>query len=207
MSPPVTSPPYSLRENLRKARALLADAGWTYRDGALRNAKGEPFEFEILNDKRTWERIIAPFSRNLEKLGIKARLRTMDASLYKKREDDYDFDMTVNWWLSNQSPGNELSFRFSSKSADEKGADNGMGVKDPIVDALIDRILTVDNREELVAASRALDRVLLAGIYVIPHWHNTVHRVAYKNIFERPKQLPLYYQSEDWFLQSWWMKR
>jgi microcin C transport system substrate-binding protein len=207
MSPPVTSPPYSLRENLRKARALLAEAGWTYRDGALRNAKGEAFEFEILNDKRTWERIIAPFSRNLEKLGIKARLRTMDASLYKKREDDYDFDMTVNWWLSNQSPGNELSFRFSSKSADEKGADNGMGVKDPIVDALIDRILTVDNREELVAASRALDRVLLAGIYVIPHWHNTVHRVAYKNIFERPGQLPLYYQSEDWFLQSWWMKR
>jgi microcin C transport system substrate-binding protein len=207
MSPPVTSPPNSLRENLRKARALLAEAGWTYRDGALRNAKGEPFEFEILNDKRTWERIIAPFARNLEKLGIKARLRTMDASLYKKREDDYDFDMTVNWWLSNQSPGNELSFRFSSKSADEKGADNGMGVKDPIVDALIERILTVDNREELVAASRALDRVLLAGIYVIPHWHNTVHRVAYKNIFERPSQLPLYYQSEDWFLQAWWMKR
>jgi microcin C transport system substrate-binding protein len=206
MAPPVTSPPYSLRDNLRQARELLAQAGWTYREGALRNAKGEAFEFEILNDKRTWERIIAPFSRNLEKLGIKARLRTMDTSLFKKREDDYDFDMIVNWWLSTQSPGNELTFRFSSKSADEKGADNAMGLKDPVVDALIERILTVDAREDLVTASRALDRVMLAGFYVIPHWHNTVHRVAYKNIFERPKNMPLYYQSEDWFIQSWWKK-
>jgi microcin C transport system substrate-binding protein len=207
LAPPTNPEPTSLRENLRKARGLLAEAGWTYRDGALRNARGEAFEFEILNDKRTWERIIAPFARNLEKLGIRARLRTMDSSLYKKREDDYDFDMIVNWWLSNQSPGNELSFRFTSKAAEEKGADNLMGVKDPVVDALIDRILSVESREELVAASRALDRVMLAGFYVIPHWHNTVHRVAYKNQFGRPDKLPLFYQSEDWFLQAWWMKQ
>ena len=203
--PPVTSPPRSLRDNLRQARELLAQAGWVYRDGALRNAKGEAFEFEIVNDKRSWDRVVAPFSRNLEKLGIQAKLRTMDSSLLKKREDDYDYDMTVTWWLSSQTPGNELTFRFTSQAADENGADNFPGIKDPVVDKLIERILAVDSRDELVPACRALDRVLLAGYYVVPHWHNNTHRVAYKSIFGRPKTVPLYYQAEIWFLQSWWI--
>jgi microcin C transport system substrate-binding protein len=202
--PPSTAEPHSLRGNLRKARALLADAGWTYRDGALRNAAGEPFEFEIVNDQRTWERIVAPFARNLEKLGIRVRLRTMDSSLLKKRADDYDFDMMINWWLSSQSPGNELSFRFTSQAADEKGADNFAGIRDPVVDRLIERILAVDSRAELVTACRALDRVMLSGYYVVPHWHSNTHRVAYRNVFGRPARLPLYYHSEDWFLQAWW---
>ena len=202
--PPRTAEPDSLRGNLRKARALLEEAGWTYRDGALRNAKGDPFEFEIINDKRTWERIIAPFARNLEKLGIRARLRSMDTSLLKKRVDDYDYDMMINWWLSSQSPGNELSFRFTSEAADEKGADNFAGIKDPVVDKLVARILSVDSRAELITACRALDRVMLSGHYVVPHWHNNTHRVAYRSVFGRPAKLPLYYHSEEWFLQAWW---
>lgn len=204
--PPTTAPPHSLRENLREARALLNAAGWTYRDGALRNAAGQPFVFEILIAQRTFERVVAPFARNLEKLGIVARSRALDQSLYKKRADDYDFDMIVHWYLSSQSPGNELALRFTSRTATERGADNFPGVKSPAVDALVDRILSVESRDELVTAARALDRVLLAGQYVIPHWHNNTHRVAYRNRFGRPEKLPLYYHSEDWFLQSWWSR-
>jgi len=205
--PPVTAPPpNSLRNNLREARRLLAEAGWTYRDGALRNAKGEPFEFEVIDDKRTWERIVAPFARNLEKLGIRMNFRVMDSSLLKAREDRFDYDMVINWWLSSQSPGNELTFRVTSASADEPGSDNYPGIRSPIVDKLVEAVLSAQSRHELVVASRALDRVLLAGYYVIPQWHNKVHRVSYKNIFGHPRTLPLYYQSEEWFLQAWWVR-
>ena len=202
--PPSTKPPSSLRENLREAKRLLGEAGWTYRDGALRNAAGQPFEFEILIAQRTFERVIAPFARNLEKLGIVARSRTMDSSLYKKRVDDYDFDMIVHWYLSSQSPGNELALRFTSQAADTPGSNNYMGVKSPAVDALVERILSVDSREELLTATRALDRVLLAGHYVVPHWFNRTWRVSYRNRFGRPQALPLYYSADDWFLMAWW---
>lgn len=203
-APPDTNPPHSLRENLRKARALLAEAGWSYRDGALRDASGKPFEFEVLLSSRTWERIIAPFSRNLAKLGIQAKVRVTDSSLYKKRVDDYDYDMIVHWYLSSQSPGNELVFRFNSRAADEPGADNFIGLKDPAVDALIARVLSVDTRDELIVASRALDRVLRSGFYAIPHWHNNVHRVSYRKGLAGPTQLPDYYHSEDWVVAAWW---
>ena len=204
--PPDTNPPNSLRANLRQARALLEQAGWVYRDGALRNAKGDAFEFEVLLDKRTWERIIAPFSRNLAKLGIKATVRVTDTSLFKKRVDDYDYDMIVHWYLSSQSPGNELVFRFASSAADEPGADNFIGIKDPAVDSLINRILAVESRDELVVAAQALDRVLRAGHYAIPHWHNNVHRVSYRSGLAAPGMLPDYYHSEDWVIAAWWWK-
>lgn len=203
--PPSTAAPRSLRDNLRQARELLAQAGWTYRDGALRNAKGEPFEFELLLHQRTFERVVAPFARNLEKLGIVARSRTIDASLYKKRLNDYDFDMIVHWYLSSQSPGNELTLRFSSSAAEEPGSDNFIGVKSAAIDALLVRVLAAKSRDDQLTACRALDRVLLSGHYVIPHWYNNTHRVAYRSRFARPNIIPLYYQSEDWFAQSWWI--
>jgi microcin C transport system substrate-binding protein len=202
--PPNTNPPQSLRENLREARRLLGEAGWTYRDGALRNAEGQPFEFEVLLATRTWERIIAPFARNLAKLGINVKVRVTDSSLYKKRVDDYDYDMIVHWYLSSQSPGNELVFRFMSQAADEPGADNFIGVKDPVVDRLVQRILSVESRDELIVAARAFDRVMRHGHYAIPHWHNNVHRISYRRGLTRPSQLPDYYHSEDWVLAAWW---
>jgi microcin C transport system substrate-binding protein len=202
--PPQTSPPGSLRENLRRARALLADAGWTYRDGALRNAAGQAFTFEVLLSSRTWERIVAPFARNLAKLGITVRVRVTDTSLYKKRVDDYDYDMIVHWYLSSQSPGNELVFRFMSNAADEPGADNFIGLKDPAVDALVQRVLAVESRDDLIAAARALDRVLRVGFYAVPHWHNSTHRIAFRTGLTRPQQLPDYYHSEDWVVSAWW---
>ncbi len=202
--PPNTNAPNSLRENLRKARSLLAQAGWTYRDGALRDAQGRPFEFEVLLSTRTWERIIAPFARNLAKLGITARVRVTDTSLYKKRLDDYDYDMIVHWYLSSQSPGNELVFRFMSDAAKEPGADNFIGIADPVVDQLINRLLAVESRDELITAARALDRVLRAGHYAIPHWHNNAHRVSFRRGLQGPSTLPDYYHSEDWVVATWW---
>ena len=205
--PPNTQSPNSLRDNLRKARGLLAEAGWTYRDGALRNASGQAFEFEVLLSSRTWERILAPFSRNLAKLGIQTKVRVTDTSLYKKRVDDYDYDMIVHWYLSSQSPGNELVFRFMSNAADEPGADNFIGLKDPVVDALINRILSVDSREQLITSARALDRVLRVGHYAIPHWHNNVHRVSFRSGLIAPDTRPEYYHSEDWVVASWWWEK
>lgn len=204
--PPTTTPPRSLRANLREARELLRQAGWHYRDGALRNAQGEPFEFEVLINRRSWERVVAPFQRNLEKLGIRLDSRVIDPALYAKRVDSFDFDMIVHWYLSSQSPGNELYLRFASETANEEGSHNMMGLKNPGIDRLVRAVLSADTREELVVACRALDRALLAGNYVIPHWHNTVHRVAYKNRFGIPEHQPLYYQPEDWLLKAWWIR-
>jgi len=202
--PPHTNAPHSLRDNLRKARGLLEQAGWTYRDGALRDGSGTPFEFEVLLSTRTWERIIAPFARNLAKLGITVRVRVTDTSLYKKRLDDYDYDMIVHWYLSSQSPGNELVFRFTSDAAKEPGADNFIGIADPVVDQLITRLLAVESRDELITAARALDRVLRAGHYAIPHWHNNAHRVSFRHGLRSPATLPDYYHSEDWVVATWW---
>ncbi len=204
-APASTAPPRSLRDNLRQARELLENAGWNYRDGAMRNARGEPLEFEFLLDRKSWERVVAPYARNLEKLGIAARYRVLDAALYAKRVDDFDFDIITHWYLSSQSPGNELFLRFASESADEKGSHNLMGLKNPGIDSLVQAVLTTETRQELVIACRALDRALLAGHYVIPHWHNTTHRVAYKNRFGIPDRQPLYYHSEDWMLKAWWI--
>ncbi len=209
---PVPEPPSAkgadgLRQNLREAKKLLQEAGWSLRDGRLVNARGEPFEFEILISQRNWERVIAPFARNLEKLGVRVSTRVSDASLYKKRLDNYDYDMMVHWYLSGQNPGNEMLFRFTSSSAKEPGADNYAGVASPWVDALIGHLVAVRNREELVTAARLLDRVLRHGHYAIPHWHNRVHRVAYRRGLRAPAKPPLYYHSEDWAMAAWWWEK
>ncbi len=205
-APPSTDPPSSLRDNLREARRLLAQAGWTYSDGALRNTKGEPFEFEMLDDGGAMSRVMAAYARNLEKLGIQVNQRTTDFALYQKRLEEFDFDMISLRFPDSQSPGNELKDRFGSAAADEPGSDNVIGLKSPAVDALIDNVLRADNRDELITASRALDRVLMHGCYVIPHWFSPTHRVAYNKNLMYPDRLPYYYSAEAWVLTAWWRK-
>tara|TARA_B100000963_G_C22634323_1_gene676680 strand:- start:1422 stop:3257 length:1836 start_codon:yes stop_codon:yes gene_type:complete len=202
--PPSNLEKNALRNNLKRARLLLEEAGWFVKNGRLQNDQGDIFEFEILLDTRGWERVVAPFARNLTKLGIFLKTRVTDLSLYKQRIDNFDYDMLVHWYLSGQNPGNELFNRYSSISADQKASRNYIGVKDPLVDLLIARIIKADDRRELVTASRLLDRVLLNEYYVIPHWHNTVHRVSYDSRISRPKTLPLYYGSEIWAFSTWW---
>ncbi len=202
--PPSTESPSSLRANLLKARALLKEAGWEYRDGALRNAKGEPFTFEILDDQSALSRIIAVYVRNLEKLGIEVRQRTADFALVQKRLEEFDFDMTSQRFPDVTSPGNEMFDMLGSKAADEKGSSNYWGLKDPVVDRLVTALVQANTRAELVAASRALDRVLLHKHIVVPHWYSSTHRVAYRNRFGMPAEMPKYYQADPYVISSWW---
>ncbi|VWC31746.1 peptide ABC transporter substrate-binding protein [Burkholderia lata] len=204
---PNTNPPGSLRANLLKARTLLAQAGWTYRDGALRNAKGEPFTFEILDDSgAAMEGIVTAYQRNLAKLGIDARFRTADYALLQKRLDAFDYDMTTIRLPGVQVPGAEQFSRYGSKFADEPGSDNFIGLKSPAVDALLHALGTAQTRDDLLDATHALDRVLMHGYYAVPQWYSTTHRVAYKRTLAYPQTLPLYYSAEGWVVSTWWAK-
>jgi microcin C transport system substrate-binding protein len=200
---PSTAEPSSLRQNLRKARELLMHAGWQYRDGALRNEKGEPFRFEMVEDGPFFLRVLSSYVRNLEKLGIQVDIRTSDFALHQKRMDEYDFDMTTVRFPDSQSPGNELWDRFGSQAAKEKGSDNVIGIQSPVVDALVQAITTAETREQLQAATRSLDRVLWNSYLVIPQWYNSTHRVAYRKEMQYPDP-PLYYGAEMWILMNWW---
>jgi len=206
--PPTTDPPSSLRQNLRRALALLAQAGWNVDDdGVLRNAQGQAFDFEILTYSKGLERVAVPWARNLEKLGIAAHLRVTDPALYQKRTDEFDFDVAIHLYAASQTPGNELLERFTSAAADEKGSDNLAGIRDPAVDAIVQRLLSSRTRAELVTAARALDRVLRAGWYLVPHFYAPSHRVAWRARLAHPDTLPLYYAAETWLLKTWWEKR
>ncbi len=204
---PSTNAPGSLRANLLKARALLAQAGWTYRDGALRNAKGEPFAFEILDDSSAgMEPIVTAYARNLAKLGIAVKFRTADFALLQNRFNAFDYDMTSIRYGGVQVPGTEQLTRFASRYADEPGSDNMIGLKSPAVDAILNALVRAQTREQLFDAARALDRVLIHGYYVVPHWYSTTWRVAYKRTLGYPQTLPLYYAAEGWIASMWWAK-
>lgn len=203
--PATTLPPHSLRKNLVMARDLLADAGWTIKDGVLKNDEGEQFELDVLLVQSGFDRIFAPYAHNLKKLGIVTNYRKVDTSLYKRRLDTFDFDMVVTSFSSSISPGNELMSMFHSGSAELKGSRNMPGINDPVVDALVNAIIQAKDRDELVTASRALDRVLLYGEYLVPNWYINIHRVAFWNKFGIPDIHPLYYDPVTWLLKAWWI--
>jgi microcin C transport system substrate-binding protein len=203
LSPPNTRPPSSLRANLLEAKELLARAGWEMRGGSLRNKQGEEFKFEILLGEPSFERVMAPYVNNLEKLGIRAQYRTIDPALFTDRVKKFDFDMIVNVYGQSQSPGNEQRDYWHSTSADRDGSRNYAGIKDPVVDRLVDAIIYATTQEELITACRALDRVLWYGYYVVPNWYLASHRLAYASRFRQPATLPLYY-SPDQLLMTWW---
>jgi microcin C transport system substrate-binding protein len=203
---PATSPPNSLRANLRKARKLLQEAGWKLQEGLLLNEQGEALRFEVILTQKGFERILAPFARNLKKLGIEVDYRTIDVALYKQRTDTFDFDVVVASFPQSQSPGNEQMTMFHSSSASKQGTRNLMGIQNPVVDALLEKVVYAKNRAQLVTAVHALDRVLLHEHYLVPHWYIGSHRIAYWDKFGVPRQLPLYYEAESWVLQTWWMK-
>ena len=205
--PPSTDPPNSLRGNLQKARDLLAAAGWTYRDGALRNAKGEAFTLEYM-DSGGNERVMTPYIQALAKLGIRLDYRRADFALYRKRLNVFDFDLFTLRVPGNEAPGADLLDFFGSPSADTEGSSNWIGVRDPAIDAIVNLAMSAATRPQLVARLRALDRVLRHGHYVIPQWYSSTHRVAYRaGKFEQPEVRPLYYAADDWVVLTWWRKR
>jgi microcin C transport system substrate-binding protein len=199
--PPVTDGSGNVRDNLRQALALLNAAGWSVKGQKLVNAQGEPMEFEILGNDPSFERIHLPFAKNLERLGITARVRTVDTAQYQNRLDGFDFDVTVAVWPQSLSPGNEQRDMWHSAVADTPGSRNLAGIKDPAVDKLIDLVIAAPDRASLVARTRALDRVLLWGHHVIPHWHIQAWRVAYWDKFSRPPVAPKYALGFD----TWWV--
>jgi microcin C transport system substrate-binding protein len=181
---------------------LLAEEGWELRDGSLVHSEsGERFSFELLLSSPSWERIALPFKKNLERLGIAAKVRTVDAAQYQKRVEDFDFDMIVDVFGQSLSPGNEQRDFWSSAAAAERGSRNTIGIRDEVVDELIDLVISAPSRTSLIARTRALDRVLLWGHYVIPHWHIRSYRVAYWNMFGRPGIVPKYSLGFD----TWWI--
>ncbi len=198
----------TLRDHLRLAKSLLTQAGWTYRDGALRNARGEPFTLEFLDNSGAMGRVITPYTKNLEKLGFRVTYKVIDFAILQKRLDVFDFEIISNRIVGSESPGTELMERFGSKAAATEGSGNFMGIQDPAVDALLDHVISAKTRPQLITAVRALDRVLRHGHYSVPHWYGGVHRVAWRSgRFELPAVMPRYYQPEAWASSTWWATR
>jgi microcin C transport system substrate-binding protein len=203
--PASTAPPGSLRDNLRRARGLLAEAGWTYRDGALRNAAGEPFTIEFLNDQPSLVRVATPFQTALQKLGIQMSFRTVDFSLAQQRMENFQFEMTTTRLPGSTAPGGELLEMFGSKAAATPGSSNIWGIADPAVDALLQKVVTATTRPELAAAARALDRVLSHGHYSVPQYYGDAFLIGYRpKPFVLPPTIPPYYQPDTWAMSTWW---
>jgi microcin C transport system substrate-binding protein len=192
----------NIRDGLRAALKLLKEAGWTFKGEKLVNDEtGQPFEFEILLDNPQFERIVLPFTKNLERMGITARVRTVDNAQYQKRMETFDFDMAVVAFGESLSPGNEQREYWGSQAADEQGSRNLMGIKNKVVDGLIEELIKAPDRASLVAHTRALDRVLQYGYYVIPNFHLAAFRVAAWDKFRRPAISPKYAVG----METWWV--
>ena len=200
---PETDGSGNIRPQLHKALRLLQDAGWTLRDNQLVNSEGEPFKIELLLSQSTMERVALPFKKNLEQMGIELNIRTVDISQYIQRIRDFDYDMIVVGYGQSASPGNEQAGFWGSAAADTRGSRNYMGIKDPVVDAMIDHVIKATSRGELTTAIKALDRVLLWGHYLIPQWYYPYERIAHASKLMRPQSEPLY--NTDIF--AWWAEQ
>ena len=199
---PKTDGSGNARRNLRTGLKLLKQAGWNIEGGKLINpGDGQPLEIEFLIVSPLFERIIAPFIKNLEKLGVASRIRLVDSAQYQKRLEEFDFDMIVAPIGQSLSPGNEQNNYWTAIAADTPGSRNYAGIKDGAVDSLVADLIAAPDRQALITASRALDRVLLSGYYVIPHWHIRSFRVAYWNKLARPAITPKYSLGFD----GWWV--
>ena len=190
---PKTDGSGNIRKQLRKASQLLKEAGWEVKDGKrIHTESGKALEFEILLISPAFERIVLPFSKNLERLGVKASVRVVDTAQYINRIRAFEFDMMVMVIGQSLSPGNEQNNYWHSDAAERNGSRNFMGIQNPAVDELITKVIQAPDREALVNSTRALDRALLWGHYVIPHWHINYYRLSYWNKFSRPKITPKY---------------
>ncbi|WP_226688386.1 extracellular solute-binding protein [Ruegeria arenilitoris] len=194
------------RANIRKANKLLAEAGWTIQDGVLRNQNGQDFAITVLLQQGDSEgqTAIEIYTRALERLGIKVNVEQVDSAQFVGRNAEFDFDITFLRRALSLSPGNEQRLYWGSENADVQGTRNLMGVASPAVDRLIDAMLASESHEDFVAATRALDRVLTAGRYVIPIWNFDVGRIAHAKELKQPRTLPIYGDGPEYMPQVWW---
>jgi len=200
--PPATQGDGRIRSNLKIGDRILKDAGWVIKDRVRVNAKtGQQMTFEILLVSPLFERIVLPFTKGLERLGIKATVRTVDTSQYIRRLETFDFDMIVFTWGQSLSPGNEQRGFWGSQAASQNGSRNFIGISDPVIDQLIELLIAAPDRKGLIARTRALDRVLQWGHYLIPHWHTAVDRLVFWDKFGRPEVTPMQGAQFD----TWWV--
>ncbi len=199
--PPVSNGSGQDRKLLRKASRLLKEAGWEVKDGKRVNAKGEVFKIEFLTFSPTFERIIGPYIKNLRILGIDGKMRLVDPAQYESRRKAFDFDMTTARFIVRQTPGVELENYFGSASAKINGSLNLAGVSNPVIDALVGTAVKATSRETLNSAARALDRVLRAEHFWVPHWYKASHTIAFWDKFSRPKTKPRFSRG---IITTWW---
>lgn len=201
--PPKTEGQQGVRSNLRKALQLLRSAGYDIEDGTMVHQEtGEALAFEILLFQKSFERVVLPFKNNLAKLGIDVSVRLVDSNQYIQRVREFDYDMITQVMPQSDSPGNEQREYWHSSNVDATGSRNYIGVSHPVVDQLVGQVIQAPNRDELVLRTRALDRVLLHGHYVITHWHLAKDRVAYWSHLQRPAETP----KNGVDLDNWWVK-
>lgn len=206
--PPRTDPPSSLRANLRQAQALLKAAGWEVQGGVLRNALGQALEIEFLDSNEGSARVVTPWARNLEKLGITLKFRPVDFALYQQRLQKFEFDMTSLAYGGTHNPGQEYADLFGSKAADQEDSGNMSGMKNPAVDALIRQMTAAKTKAQLLPACRALERVIAHSHVLIPQWSAPTHRMVFNNWrLDQPAAMPPYAQGEGWAIDTWWAKR
>ena len=199
---PVNNDQRDVRRNLRTARKLLEEAGWSIRGGKLVNAKnGEAMKVEFLLGSPSFERVVLPYTQSLKRLGIETEVRTVDSAQYQRRMETFDFDIAVGTWAQSLSPGNEQRDFWGSGSADRNGSRNLIGIENPAIDKLIERIIFARDREDLIASTRALDRVLLWNHYLVPQWYFNGVRLARWNRFSFPKTRPDYGTG---YPGTWW---
>ncbi|EFO32775.1 putative binding protein [Roseibium sp. TrichSKD4] len=204
-SPPVSNGSGFDRSMLAAANKLLREAGYTRKDGKLVDPDGEPLSIEFLNNSPAFERITLPFVKNLERLGVEATFRVVDPAQYQSRLNDFDFDVCTRRYSLTSTLTDSVRSYWTSASADVPGSQNLAGIADPVVDVLIEKALTADNRPDMVTAARALDRVLRAGRYWVPQWYSGTHRIAKWDMFGAPKEKPDYFfpvESTWWFDQE-----
>jgi len=199
--PPVSDGSGQDRPLLRQANALLQEAGFVIEGGKRVTPQGEPISVEFLIDEPSFQPHHMPFIKNLGTLGIEANLRVVDPVQYRKRVDDFDFDLTIQRFGFSSTPGDSLRSYFSSQAAAMKGSQNLAGISDPVIDALIDKIIEADSRTSLTTACRVLDRMLRTGRYWVPHWYKASHWLAYWDVFGRPATKPRYARGIP---ETWW---
>jgi microcin C transport system substrate-binding protein len=205
-TPPVSDGSGQDRVLLRKAVHLLREAGFPIKDGKRTLPNGEPFTIEFLADEPLLQAHHAPYIKNLATLGIQASLRLVDPVQYRARIEDFDFDMTIQRFSMSATPGDSMRPFFTSQAAKTKGSYNLAGISDPVIDALVERIIGANSRQELTIACRAFDRVFRAGRYWVPQWYRTTHPVAYWDVFAHPAKLPRYFGTVGG-IELWWTDR
>ena len=208
VQPPRTDGGSSLRANLRRGQALLREAGWSVQGGQLRNASGQPMVLEYLDSNEAGARVVTPWARNLEKLGIEIKFRPVDFALYQQRLRSFDYDIISIAFGGTNNPGSEYADLFGSLAAKTEDSGNLAGVSSPAVDAVLTQMTAAKTRPAFLAACHALDRVITSGHYLVPQWSATTHRMVYNAWrLARPATMPAYAPGETWAIDTWWAKQ